>query len=411
VAENNLPVITVHQRRCFRSLYLLLAASVSAAACSSSGDGDNSTGRARQGAPIVENAGPAPSAVWSFAPEPSVDIGSEGASELFLATAAVRSAGGIVVANAGTGELRWFDSSGRFLRAAGHKGSGPGEFQHITWVGVLPGDSVAAWDPLLRRLSIFAPDGRLARTLPVNAGRGPLPSVLGRLADGSLLLSARTSSDPPQNAAVWRDSIVLMRIMPGNERVDTIGRFPGMEWYAGAQGTGGPRIQAVPFGKLTVAAASDSTVYIGTGDRYEIGVYGTDGTLRARIRKPHRPERLTARDRQTLLASIVQVGGSEGERRERAQMLASAPFPETMPAYVSSLADAAGNLWVREPQRPSATPGSSHWSVFDRQGRWIATVRGPERFKAFQIGPDWILGFEADSADAEHVRLYRIRKQ
>jgi hypothetical protein len=158
-------------------------------------------------------------------------------------------------------------------------------------------------------------------------------------------------------------------------------------------------------------AISNSTVYIGTGDQYEIGAYGTDGTLRTRIRKRHRPVRLTAQDREAFQASIVQVGGNEAERRERARMLASTPFPETMPFYIATLADAVGNLWVREPERPSMKPGVSLWSVFDNQGRWIATARGPERFKAFQIGPDWILGFEADSSDAEHVRLYPIQKQ
>lgn len=340
---------------------------------------------------------------WTLSSQPSLDLGGEGAEALLMVTSAVRTpSGDLVVANAGTAELRWFDALGRSLRTAGRRGSGAGEFQHIGWVGVVAGDSVAAWDPVLRRLSVFTPDGRFARSVPI-AARGPFATVVGVL-DGSLLLGARSSAEPSQGS-VWRDSLLLLRVDLGGKVLDTLGTFPGTEWYAD-----GARVQTRPLGKQTVAAVAGNTVFVGTGDAYEIAAYGADGTPRGRLRKPHQPIRLGPRDREAFLAGVIQVGGSEQDRRERARMLADAPFPETMPPYSSLSADTHGNLWIREMQRPGATPEISRWSVFTPDGAQVASVRGPARFKAFQIGPDWVMGTQTDEDDVEHVRIYRIEK-
>jgi hypothetical protein len=343
---------------------------------------------------------------WTLSPEPLLDIGGEGQKALFMVTSAARTpSGGVLVANAGTGELRWFDASGQFLRAAGRRGGGPGEFQHIGWVGMVPGDSVAAWDPVLRRLSIFGAEGRFARAVPIPA-RGPLATLVGPL-DGALLVATRIHVEPAEDAGVWRDSLLFLRVHLAGEVLDTVGRFPGTEWYADATGN---RVQTRPLGKQTVAAVAENAFYVGTGDGYEVGAYGADGTPRGKIRKPHQPLRIAPRDRQAFLGEVVQVGGSEQDRQERTRMLADAPFPESMPPYTSLSTDAEGNLWVREMQRPGTTPETSRWSVFNPDGDWIATVRGPARFKAFQIGTDWVLGTQTDLDDAERVRVYRIRK-
>jgi hypothetical protein len=343
---------------------------------------------------------------WTLSPEPVLDIGGEGQKALFMVTSAARTpSGGVLVANAGTGELRWFDPSGQFLRAAGRRGGGPGEFQHIGWVGMVPGDSVAAWDPVLRRLSIFGADGRFGRAVPI-AVRGPLATMVGTL-DGALLLATRINAEPARGTLVWRDSLLFLRVPLQGGVPDTVGRFSGTEWYADA---GGNRVHTRPLGKQTVAAVAESTFYVGTGDTYEVRAYGPDGTPRGIVRKAHPPMPVRPGDREAFLAEVVQVGGTEQDRQERTRMLASAPFPESMPPYTSLGTDAEGNLWVREMERPGTTPEISRWSVFNPDGEWIANVRGPARFKAFQLGRDWILGTQADSTDAEHVRIYRIRK-
>lgn len=360
---------------------------------------------AHDGVPVVENADGGDRPAWTLGPEPLTDIGGQDESALVLATSAVRTRDGIVVADAGTGELRWFDAAGRPLRTAGRRGGGPGEFQHIGWVGLLPGDSLAAWDPVLRRLSMFDPAGRFARHVSIPA-RGPLAWVAGVLDGRALIIADRAGVQPSAGEPAWRDTAVLLRVALAGGTADTLGRFAGTEWYSG-----GGRVMSRPLGRQTAATAGGGTVYVGTAEEYEVRAYGPDGRPRTRIRRPHAPVRVRREDREAYLARTVHVGGSAQDRRARAQALANAPFPQTMPPYTGLLTDARGNLWVRETQPPSATPPVSRWSVFDPRGRWIATVRGPARFRALQAGADWVLGVQPDSSDADHVRIYPLRKR
>jgi hypothetical protein len=56
-----------------------------------------------------------------------------------------------------------YDSAGQKLHVVGRRGSGPGEFQTVTTVG-LSGDQVWAFDKTLGRVSFFERDGSIART-------------------------------------------------------------------------------------------------------------------------------------------------------------------------------------------------------------------------------------------------------
>ena len=58
-----------------------------------------------------------------------------------------------------------FERSGRFLRAAGPAGSGPGEFSWVSFIVPLPGDSMLVLDQSGQRGTILGPGLSLARTL------------------------------------------------------------------------------------------------------------------------------------------------------------------------------------------------------------------------------------------------------
>ncbi len=99
---------------------------------------------------------------WTLAPEPDVSIGvleGDPPYQLFRVTGAVRLGDGtIVVTNVGTQELRYFDSTGAFLRSAGGRGKGPGEFSELRQI-YRRGDTVRAVE--LDRYADFDAEGRL----------------------------------------------------------------------------------------------------------------------------------------------------------------------------------------------------------------------------------------------------------
>ncbi|HLM69447.1 MAG TPA: hypothetical protein VK358_18040 [Longimicrobium sp.] len=205
------------------------------------------------GVRIVESAGNAAVAIWRVGPERLVELGGPDAGFVNVASA-LRTRNGFVAADAGTGELRFYDAEGRQLHKAGGKGRGPGEFQYIGWIGMLPGDSLAAWDPLARRVSVFAPGGAYARSFAPAGLSGFFPVVYGAFADGSLLMS--TGMEPastPTSPGAHRDTMLLLRIGRTGEVVDTTGRFPGPSRYAAAGADGIQSTHSVPFGPVTSA--------------------------------------------------------------------------------------------------------------------------------------------------------------
>ena len=102
---------------------------------------------------------------WQLSREPVLSIGVvEGDEdyELDAVTSSVRfSNGTIVVANAGSQELRFFDAAGQFVAKAGGRGGGPGEFQYLSRVYRHTGDSVMAFDAA-RQMSVFDALGNFA---------------------------------------------------------------------------------------------------------------------------------------------------------------------------------------------------------------------------------------------------------
>ncbi len=74
---------------------------------------------------------------------------------------------GLVIANTGARELALFDSNGRFQRAVGRQGQGPGEFQGPISIFAWRADSLVVYDPATLRWTFFDPSLILARTAPV----------------------------------------------------------------------------------------------------------------------------------------------------------------------------------------------------------------------------------------------------
>jgi hypothetical protein len=120
---------------------------------------------------------PAPLQSWLVVPEAEVRIGvaeGEPALELHRAGDAVRlDDGRIVVANAGTSELRIFDSTGRYLRAVGRRGSGPGEYQGALGLTPAGRDSLIVYDAGSGRFSVLDQEGEYAGTLAIGNQKFP----------------------------------------------------------------------------------------------------------------------------------------------------------------------------------------------------------------------------------------------
>lgn len=400
---------------------------VLATACGGAdGTGGNGAARDSAGIEIVENAAGrwSETTAWRLAETPTLDLGGpegDSAHEFYQVSGMVRLGDGtIVVANNGTSELRFFAADGTPVRKVGRKGAGPGEFQTLMGLHRLAGDSLLAYDPMNRRLTLLDAAGGHVRAVTLPAAMGFMFFQLeGRFPDGTyLVFSPSTQMGPdmlnrPLGPA--RDSVRLMVLDSAAAPADTLGTFPAglvvvknLEMF----GRSFPMPVPVPFSPTTVVAAGPDAVYVGTTDSYEIRVLARDGTLRRLIRRNAAGRVVTQADRDEMAERMKELPGQAGQMaavmEQFQKAMADVEYPATLPAYSQLLVDAEGNLWVAD--HPGARTTATQWTIFDRDGRMLGTLTMPERFRPREIGADYVLGQMTDETEIEHVQLYQLIK-
>lgn len=373
------------------------------------------TVRDSAGVRIAESAGPAWASGegWTVAESPLVEIGTVDGDEAtrFTSPWAGRMLpdGGFQVLDADTHSIRSFSSQGELLWSTGRFGGGPGEFGLPWAMDVLPPDSLMVFDRSRATISIFSAEGVFVRSFILGAPdrlRGTTKSIFafpGRslvvgFGGSTVLLAER----PTAGSARERDPVLRLDVEDGSV-VDTLGVFPGMEWFAG-EGMIGPPI----FGTNVTFARQDSLLVVGTTEDLSVSLYSVDGALQAIIRAPNEDLTLTQEDvaeRQDLLLERVQ--SPQGVAAIR-RLMDAMPVPERKPAYSSVMTDADGNLWLTEFPVRSLYSGSAF--VFSHDGRYLGVVALPPRFRLLAVGSDRLLGSRLDDLDVPHVGVWAIRK-
>lgn len=347
---------------------------------------------------------------WTVAPAPTVRIGEVDAEEHYMFSqvqSAVRlSDGRMVVANGASNELRVYDAKGKHVRTIGRAGSGPGEFQTLRAVWLLPADTIMAMDARNGRLTLFGPTLQLIRTetLPT------IPGAIARLANGSYL--ATQGLAPPEKRNDFRGQIdfegLVLRKAAGNTAYDTIVRgVKAGQSFVQPVGNAWRQVP-YPFGRSAQIGVGRNRFYYGSTHGTEVGVYDENGKRIGTVNIRGSSRELTSAD----IAKWVQ---NDLEKRRTAQSKLDAendfkqiPNNKRTPEFASLKVDDAGNLWVRQ-YGPPWEP-SPNWDVYSEAGRPLARVRMPGRFEPMQIGRDFVLGVSKDEFDVERIELYALRR-
>jgi hypothetical protein len=82
--------------------------------------------------------------------------------------AAVEASGAFYLFDVNDGQIRRYDNRGRFTGKIGRKGGGPGEYQTVGGMAVDANGSLVVFDPGSRRITHFAPDGKVRREWSYN---------------------------------------------------------------------------------------------------------------------------------------------------------------------------------------------------------------------------------------------------
>jgi hypothetical protein len=390
---------------------LLVAVATLASACERTAPPTYAV-RDSAGVRIVESSAPswADGEGWTVASEPSLSIGAlDGPAEIsFDGIRSVRrfADGMLVVADAGSGEVRLFDGAGRFVRAFGASGDGPGEFRLMQSVGVAR-DSVWIYDVQLNRLTVVDPATGGSRATQLEA-RGLRLGAAGALADASLVFAADlfgTVGAGALSAGMRRANAAYVRIAPTGETLDTILVAEGSESFVRI---GDDFIEVIrpPFWRTVSHALRGERLLYGHQTSYEIRSYDLAGTL---LEVDRRSGVDLSFDESAYLEAVearvalAPEAGQASLRRSYEEM----PRPSSRPAFREFIVDALDHLWVQD---FSIDGSATTWAVFSPEGFWMGDVVLPDGFEPTQILGDEMIGVWRDELDVEHVRAYALTR-
>ena len=247
------------------------------------------------------------------------------------------------------------DSAGNSIRIVGRRGSGPGEFQYLTGICRLRGDTLVVWDDGGRRAGIFTRTGRFVRHIPLAL---EAPSVGSCSSEGVILVTGVTSNPGHPSGLAGKARLIrsdgtqiggVFSYDPGS--LDAVGREP------------------------TLALAGRGVV-LAEGNRWEVRGFDLNAVPRAIFRTADSPERLSSRDYDRLIEAMVPRQRNADAMRAR---LKDQRTSTHWPAYGRMLVDPTGCIWLEERVPPSDGKPvlTGRWFAFSRVGALLGYMHLP----------------------------------
>jgi hypothetical protein len=336
-------------------------------------------------------------------PDSAVTIGTLDGPEEYtfgeIGGVTVAGGGRIYVGDTQTLDVRVYAPDGTFLSRFGRNGGGPGEFGNISGVTRAP-EGIAVVDGQQARVTIFGLDGALVRTFRIERPFLMFEHDAAMAFDRQGRYFDRTFfqySNAP-------DSTAVIRYRPDGAAIDTTIVGAQDPDYLMITRNETPIMGLVrPFtARSSLAFGPDGTTYFTTGAEYSVTQRDPSGAVVRVIRRPLGPRPVTAAERDSVRAWIL----------ERAREIGGDPPTDlTLPdrkAMIEGLeVDAGGHLWIRSQPDPSWL--RLEWWVHDPEGRYLGAVATP-RMEVMDIGEDYVAGVATDELGVQRVEVYPLVK-
>jgi hypothetical protein len=319
--------------------------------------------------------------------------------------------------------LRLYDSTGKFLRQAGRRGIGPGEYERVMGLVILPNGNAVLWDGDRSVLRVYSSEGDPVTDLRVPVAHAPgladfMQNTLLYDTTGYVYLRGRTGGG----------SRGLIRIALDGSATDTIAP-PGFglkSWSASAFRDGGGTSSTVdhlpeemwtlsPLGYFVVARS----------DQYALHLLHPGGKV-MRIERGGEPAPLADGEWDEQFESII-----PSMRRYVPNWQWTGPVPTSKPHFLGIRVADDGRLWVQvttasevipDAERPTMVrPGSSTpvpygtrfrqalvYDVFAPSGEFLGRIPVPPRASLLAMRGNHIWARTLDADDVQTVIRFRI---
>ena len=324
---------------------------------------------------------------------------------------------------------------------AAQVGAGPLEFNATGTLLRGATDSAVYYDILQRRLLVFTPDGKPARTAtyggtdPLALLSLPQPSSIdaaGRVYGQTMGMRMPTGGLPGADGAMFADTVVVSRYDFRAGRTDTVARLLSM--MAQSQ----PRMEMTGAAmKITTtapdfrpndvwAALPDGSVAVLSGGNYRVRFITPGGREVLGPPVPHTLIPLTRAMRQAAMDSIrgalagVQSatgramaeagarsgGGPPAMPKFEFEVTEPARWASHLPPYGGIQASPDGLLWVSVPI--GVGDRSGHHDVLDGSGALIARVQFAPGESLIGLGRGVVYTIRTDADDLQYLRRYAL---
>jgi hypothetical protein len=318
----------------------------------------------------IYSAGGGDSPEESFVEAVAVDVGKDGTA---------------YVLDMKDNKVKVFDARGKFLRAFGKKGQGPGELNQPVGLIITPENEVLVEDILNQRLAVFTLDGKFLRHISTAKALG----LSGIEMDGRGLIVARSMG-------LGDAGKMFMDVKTYDKDLNPKIKLAVVELPVSLQS------KFNPFSAMTLLYALDGQghLYLGSQRGYEIKVLSLEGKLIKTIGRDYDPVPITKEDKDEMLKLIPNVSG--------VNLKDMIQFPEVFPPYVSFVLADEGRLFVRTYEK-GRVKKEFYWDVFDAEGRFVAKVPIPIAHQ-IQLWRDEKVYFIVENEDGYKVlKCFRAR--
>lgn len=363
---------------------------------------------------------------WRLSSRPLLSIGGadgQGPTEFSGVVGVIRlDDGRVVVADAGSSELRFFGATGSFLYKRAGIGSGPGEVRGLDALAFAL-DTLYALDAF-GGAHLFTHDGTFTRRIPYRMGPaaqfgGDPDGVLA----GSALVGRHVVSDW-QRRPPGLDSLEIRVLAPSGGSYRLLRTLPSQRTF---RLTTDRYKRATAYSPELAVAAFPHEVCASFTATYEVTCLDTLGRTTRVIRREVRSRTVTDSMKRAwrngmtgrLPDGTSRLQGSLLAHRER--VARTTEFMRSLPALSRLLAARTGELWIADFQASDGIvsnagaggrvpAGPSRWNIFAPNGAWSGTVTLPPRFRLFDAGRDWVAGVARDADDVERVEVWQLRR-
>ena len=277
----------------------------------------------------------------------------------------------LLVADRRSFEVIAFDRSGNVVERTGRWGDGPGEYKHLTRLGIGADGTPFVYDRLQRRFTFLDSRGRATRVQSVTRTGELMPLALLETGQFLSVYEPRPLLPP----GVQRGPLILLLANYSSEdardqRADSLGSWPGMERHVSLDGN---EWNPVGFGATTLSAGRGAYTVVATNDPVDLTLYRGSATL-LRIRGAASRRVVAARDKAAWIERFLSMYPEE-RRPAKRTVLERSGVREHYPAFGAVAVGGEGKIWIGGFAGP--TERQRKWTVFDATGAPVGGLTLP----------------------------------